>query len=129
MRELKFRAWDKELKRMYSNISFDNNTRLPGQIKSPDIDSLTFVTKSRCEIMQYTGLKDKKGKGIYEGDLLKIKDDKPLIKVVWNKKYASFCLEHEVWMFSHWFGEAIDPDECEVVGNIYENPELDIEQI
>ena len=69
--------------------------------------------------MQYTGLKDKNGKEIYEGDLLKQK-----IIVKWNEKFASWCLYREGWMFTHWFGESCNPEECEIIGNIYENPEL-----
>jgi hypothetical protein len=73
--------------------------------------------------IQFTGLKDKNGKEIYEGDILKTETDKPMV-VTWSKKFASFCISREGWAFQHWFGEACDPENCEVIGNIYENPEL-----
>lgn len=74
-------------------------------------------------IGQFTGLLDKNGKEIYEGDILKVESEK-LMVIGWSEKFASFIINRKDWTFSHWFGESCDPYNYEVVGNIYENPEL-----
>ena len=73
--------------------------------------------------MEFTGLHDKNGKEMFESDILRTATDKPMV-VSWSKKFASFCLNQEGWVFTHWFGESCNPSDCEVLGNIYENPEL-----
>ena len=75
------------------------------------------------EVMQFTGLQDKNGKEIYEGDIVTTGTDKAMI-VGWSERHASFVIERDGWMFGHYFGEAFESNECEVIGNIYENPEL-----
>jgi uncharacterized phage protein (TIGR01671 family) len=102
MIELKFRVWD------------GNN----GYYLYPDVIELD----RGIEWEQFIGLEDKNKRGIYRNDLFK--DSTGVSLVGWNSKFASFCLQRNGWMFDHFFGEAVDPEDGEVVGNIHENPEL-----
>ncbi len=107
-REIKFRMWD-----------FENQEMIDG-------DSLAFEEYapikhllSRKGIMQFTGLCDKNGKEIYEGDVWLLQgSDTPRV-IVWHR-YG--------WWFQYPGSAVTKPvewtEDGEVIGNIYENPEL-----
>ena len=71
---------------------------------------------------QYTGLKDKNGKKIFEGDCLRSGDD--IMIVIFRKDLASFALSKQGWLHDHFFQEAVSNSECEIIGNQHDNPEL-----
>jgi len=73
-------------------------------------------------IGQYTGLKDKNGKKIFEGDFLRNGDD--IMLVIFRKDLASFALSKKGWLHDHFFQEAVSNSDCEIIGNIHDNPEL-----
>ncbi len=71
---------------------------------------------------QFTGLRDKNGKEIYEGDIIECNGD--ICKVMYNNHYAGFALDKKGWLYLHFFGEAFNNEDCLVIGSIYDNPEL-----
>ena len=72
---------------------------------------------------QYTGFVDKKGKKIFEGDILSIYNSKAfLFAVEWNNQYVLKCTTNGV--SDNIFNVIESPEDVEVVGNIYDNPEL-----
>jgi len=148
MREIKFRAWDScEQKILYVNDGFRIEHEIDnGLIAFKFADNGAF---SPFELMQYTGLKDKNGVEIYEGDILQYdvprfsSKPSPNPKVIGTEKdYAQikavnggFVFVRKFWWNDKTFPEMGDAladlqtkswiqDNCEVIGNIYENPEL-----
>jgi len=119
MKTIKFRAWFKPLKRMY----------LVKDLKFQRSGAITVMTNhnggtapNSYELMQFTGLEDKNGNYIYEGDLVRLNSDDTLIQqVVFKHGCFKFLLlmNGESEAFNH-FNES----QLEVIGNIYENPEL-----
>lgn len=116
MRTIKFRAWNKNGKYF---LPFEETN---DYILDPDngqIINQKWGTEVNCELMQFTGLLDKNGKGIYEGDILEI-DNKTVGIIKWDEQAAGFYFTESQDGWSHeWFER-----ENKVIGNIYENPEL-----
>ncbi len=103
MRVIKFRAWSKYNQGMRYNIL-----------------NLGKFKNEFWERMQFTGLKDKNGKEIYEGDIIEYKN--VLFVVEWEKEFCQFKLsfiEKEGFL-----DLGYKTRELKIIGNIYENPEL-----
>ena len=78
-------------------------------------------------ICQYTGLTDKNGKKIFEGDILRHADE-TILKTVWNDRkygFAAQCVKGSVLLKEcKWGLWEFESDEVEVIGNVFDNPEL-----
>jgi uncharacterized phage protein (TIGR01671 family) len=121
-REIKFRAWDKinnvVIKNcaMYSHYHFTENYQ------------------KEIEFMQFTGLKDKNGKEIYEGDILQFKSQSLLdswagkemttkvAEIYWNQEELAFYIRNKEVELKP--DMRTDNNNFEIIGNIHENPEL-----
>ena len=86
----------------------------------PHCEISEWIEIDQSTICQCTGLKDKNGKLIWENDILNSGN----LVVTWREELASYCLTKRGWMYQHFFGEAVDACDCEVIGNIFDNPEL-----
>ena len=119
---IKFRAWDKETKTMIevSSINFEEHLILGGHWEFGQTESIKF---DEIELMQSTGLKDKDGQEIFEGDILK--SNKYITSVFYED--GAYCVKFRrtpnttVTMNVISF---IEKYKTRIVGNIYENPEL-----
>lgn len=128
MREIKFRAW-------YENKMIQSS----GTVNSYSREKFFSCLDDSAIIMQYTGLKDKNSREIYEGDIVRLNYPEPLVGTAvfrhdedfvdgeWGMKWMGWVIED-----GKKAGKDLMPNanhfSCEsnreVIGNIYENPEL-----
>lgn len=111
MRPIKFRAWDSSRKKLaFESFNLFGETLLVADVRMRYLPNI--------KVTQYTGLKDKNGKEIYEGDIIKLYNDDHFIdKIVYERVDAGMCFKLEK-------SSVLIEEECEVIGNIYETPEL-----
>ncbi|MFA5298150.1 MAG: YopX family protein [Lutibacter sp.] len=119
-REIKFRAWDKAKDKWidgaYGFHILGENMLIGGLFHDYSIPDLNNII-----VMQYTGLNDKNGKEIYEGDKLNNPNDASAFEIIeWNVLNGCWQLGENGFPI----GKYRLSDFWEVIGNIYENPEL-----
>lgn len=127
-REIKFRAWDKLTKKMrvVKSISWMYEDKKP---RFQLLDAYRYGVcysllrdESDIILMQFIGLKDKNGKEVYEGDIVRL--DTPqnpyhptrTKTIIWSQRFAQFCVDPCTSIMG-W-------KSVEVIGNIHQNPEL-----
>ena len=123
----KFRAWHNQLSRMMliKSMWFQDGRLEEIELNDAVMNDYITVSPDEIELMQSTGLKDKNGKEIFEGDIVDYKGREAVVK--WHGSYASFIyrfvdgLKERV---SEWDPLFLACYHFEVIGNIYENPEL-----
>jgi len=126
-RELKFRVWDTATKKMLSGFHLFGETTLIGGIhvwqqqegEAIGIKRSNISALADLIIMQYTGLEDKNGKEIYEGDIVQRG-----VVLFSNGKFQGYYYESNGGIAESWEDDLYKEKDIEVLGNIYENPEL-----
>lgn len=127
----KYRAWDVLAEKMIDEILMISFIRKEIIGKFSDGSTsvpLKFEDERNGEdviLMQSTGLRDKNGKEIFEGDILDYKGRKALVR--WHGSYASFIyrfVDELQKRNTEWKPLYLAYMKCEIIGNIYENPEL-----
>lgn len=133
-REIKFRAWDGDTMFVFSLENM--------------VDEARWIKQHDWKVMQYTGLKDRNGKEMWEGDICRVntwesnpdiyRNHPNLFKVFWSENSAKFEFyspdemwgktldgkERETDIGIDVFLEINEDDQWEIIGNIYENPDL-----
>lgn len=129
MRNIRFRFWGKENKHMYNDVEFSLYHRATGNFVSNVDKAMKTMNFEEIEIMQSTGLPDKHGKEIYEGDILRalVKGHIVVAPMIWHRGKAQFGLDANIDFEAPSHIE-VDVktygDVPEIIGNIYQNPEL-----
>lgn len=124
--KLKFRAWLKKRQEMDNEI--DHISWLEDELYCIG-DGITYMVSAEdLVLMQSTGLKDKNGKEIFEGDILACKTDDEVINlnIFWDEEHALFMFESKKYNEQEPLAELVENNTYpfEIIGNIYENPEL-----
>jgi len=117
MRDIKFRAWDTTINNFWYNIQETSDSRMLWNCFHDD----------KIILQQFTGIKDRNGKEIYEGDLIKHGDDDGVYyEVFYHDDQGRFCLNRTHYQGSRCgcYIPEITSIVNEVIGNIYKNPEL-----
>lgn len=122
----RYRAWDKKFKEMVQvdALVFEEQiikaTYKNGNVVKEDLKNYV--------LMQSTGLTDKNGKEIFEGDILSIETDEENVKleVSWDSKHALFVFESKKYNAKQALGELFEdnPYPFKIIGNVWEDPEL-----
>ena len=123
MRESKFRAWHKEKKIMGEVLGIDI---LHKEIffSNEDVDCYEHTDFKDIELMEYTGLKDKNEKEIYEGDIVKLRANHGIGVIKYSDEWGAFVVEYIKPRPLVVLGMNYYKEDIEILGNIYENSEL-----
>jgi len=123
MREIKFRAWHKGKKIIVNVLGIDILHKKIFFLNE-DVDCYEHVDFKNIELMQYTGLKDKNNKEIYEGDIVKLRNNHGMGVIKYSDEWGAFVVEYIKPRPIAVLGMNYYKEDIEVIGNIYENSEL-----
>ena len=124
----RFRAWDKSFQKYYENVivsTINGEITVYGRLVNGDT---ILIPSAHVALEQCTGLRDKNGRLIYEGDVVKVSGDVMTIPIDYEESKAVINWDEDGF-FLHFESGEIERlfQECweyEVVGNIHKNPEL-----
>lgn len=120
-REIKFRGLTNSGKWVYGCLVYTENISpaIYYEIGEGSVKELHWVYVNKESIGEFTGLKDKNGKEVYEGDIIQDMDMYHAFEVFWENEHAQFA-----WSKNHIDDFSESCEDCEIIGNIKENPEL-----
>ena len=126
MREIKFRAWVKDRKEIFEVVLINYVSKKVTYIleKIGYLLSVRDAKFNDVELMQYTGLKDKNGKEIYEGDIVKLRANHGIGVIKYFNEWGAFVVEYIKPRSLAVLGIHYYKEDIEILGNIYENSEL-----
>ena len=121
MKSIKFRAWLKDEKKMIDvkAIDFDEDGDVCS-VNYPEGKSYCGYDRNNIVLMQYTGMKDKNNMKIFDGDIVKL-DETEICFIEWDEYYCVYKVKDKE---SDDFLTDFEPNDLEVIGNIWEHPEL-----
>jgi len=110
-REIKFRIWN----------DYDKKMICWNELLKNNLANIFTIPSYNKWLMQYTGLHDKNGKEIYENDIVYVRSEDENAIIEWNEQIARFIIRFDGWIadFDNYYGK-----ELEIMGDIYNNPEL-----
>lgn len=117
MRENKFRAWDRNTETLCNVARIDWSIGFDGHPAIYCVDRGWVTHSSDYILEQFTGLRDKNGREIYEGDILRME----------NQPHETGVVEFSgngYWIKEEFANYIPAESMCEIIGNIHENPEL-----
>lgn len=134
MRGFKYRVWDKDDKKMYKLVAFSESiygeceqthALICGFEEDPSMPKTNVRISYNFKLMQSTGLKDKNGIEMYEGDIIKNTycNDVVIEYIQWNESDARFRITNYNGGFDFLYDFACE-DGYEIIGNIFENKDL-----
>ena len=127
MREIKFRAWLKYGKEIVDVEEIDFMNEVINYIDNDyenNEQEIIGAYFENIELMQYTELKDKNNKEIYEGDIVKLRANHGIGVIKYYDEWGAFIVEYIKPRPLAVLGMNYYKEDIEVIGNIYENPEL-----
>ncbi len=121
-RRFGFRVWHKERKYLYDNVAVSAQNKVGYGSSGGRYD---FESAKDAVILQYTGREDRKGKEIFEGDVLKIRGVPDPVVVKWSRKKVGFILENPKETKASKKEMAWSSGgSLKVLGNVYKKPKL-----
>lgn len=130
-REIKFRVWDKLLQEMnyidLCDLAEGDDYWYDGETSIWEVMNDATSEQRRYVIQQYTGLKDKNGKEIYDGDLIRYKNGgiEEIDEVFFDKEYGTFEIafnrnKSNSATLGFWIADLDEESSYEIIGNIYD---------